>query len=326
LLKGRGRRVFNLGGADPDVGVYEEMVRDNQSAPSVYQPGAFWARINRDFSDLIWAGGLRDLRDQYFSRRFAAWDPRERIAYHCLLRLYRARLLEQDSDGFLARVSDPAEGGAGDQEVIEGRPVSLDFLQSVEEAFAIRDAWRQSGRDGYPSLIVELGAGYGRLGYVLRKMFPDATYVICDLPEALACAHSWLSRVLPGEVVPYARSRAQTKFDRQTLRSERCWILGAHQIESIADAAADAFVNIYSFAEMPPNVIEHYFSQIDRITNGVFYTKQRKREDNVEDKVVVSDDSYPLRPRWSELFRRTTTLYESFFEAAWRVPARATST
>jgi hypothetical protein len=150
-------------------------------------------------------------------------------------------------------------------------------------------------------------------------MFPNCTYVVCDLPEALACANSWLGRVLPGEVVPYERSRHLNSLDRSTLMSERCWLLGAHQIEAIAPGAIDGFINIYSFAEMPPAVIAHYFSQIDRITSGVFFTKQCRREENVEDNVVVTEESYPVREDWQPLFNRSTTLYEYFFEAAWSI-------
>jgi hypothetical protein len=88
------------------------------------------------------------------------------------------------------------------------------------------------------------------------------------------------------------------------------------------DDIADVFVNIYSFAEMPRTVIENYFRHLDRITSGVFYTKQRKLEINTYDQEQISSESYPVGERWMELFRGTTTLYDNFFEAAYATRAR----
>ena len=195
--------------------------------------------------------------------------------------------------------------------------MSLDFVQSVEEAYRIRNAWELSGREDKPRVIVELGAGYGRLAYVCRKMMPDCVYVILDLPEALTCAHYWLSRTLPGEVVPYDEARRVERFDRETLAARRVWLLGSQDIEKIARGSVDAFVNVYSLAEMPMTAIENYFTQIERVTGGVFYSKQRTVENNAEDGQVIAESDYPVGPHWRRLYHGESSLYEGFFEAAY---------
>jgi putative sugar O-methyltransferase len=195
--------------------------------------------------------------------------------------------------------------------------MSVDFLRSVEEAYAIVEAWELAGHIGTPRVVVELGAGYGRLAYVARRLFKECTYVILDLPEALLCASSWLERVLPGEVQPYAASRSERHLGREQLCSRPVWTLGAHQIEALEDGAVDAFVNIHSFAEMPRESIDNYFRHIDRLVSGVLFSKQRMLENNVVDQVVVSKATYPVRPHWRELYHRTTSLDAGFFEAAY---------
>ncbi len=239
--------------------------------------------------------------------------------YRSLLYMCYKALEELDVDGFLKTESEPSIGGSSDQEIFEGRAVSLDFLQSVEEAYLLRQAWAMAGKSGHPRLIVELGAGYGRLAYVCRKMMPECTYVILDLPEALICSSSWLSRVLPGEVVTYSNSRVLNNFSRDKLLSEKVWTLGAHQIEMIKDSAVDVFVNIYSFAEMPMECINNYFSHLDFITNGVFYSKQRILVHNIHDGITVGRDDYPVREHWRLLFSKTSTLYDDAFECAYAV-------
>ncbi len=176
-LKGRLRRTLNLGGNSAEMAVYAQMREDNLRAAEIYGPGRFWGEINDTFADFVWAGALENLRTEYFNRRFAGPEPGSRQVWRALLWVYYQKLQEIDRDGFLASASDPREGGDGDQDLIDGRPMSLDFLQSVEEVYRLREAWALAGRTGLPQLIVELGAGYGRLANVCRRMLPDCTYL-----------------------------------------------------------------------------------------------------------------------------------------------------
>lgn len=322
-LKGKALRALNVSRGD-DVRTYQLMQADNAGADARYRAGKFWAKINEDFADLIYAGGLTNLRNQYFNRRFAGPDPCSRSVYAALLWLYYRHVASLDRDGFLGS-GEPQEGGQGDQESINGVPMSLDFLQSTEEAYQLRRAYELASRQGSPRVVAELGAGYGRLAYVVRRLLPDCTYVILDLPEALICAKSWLGRVLPGEVVPYEESRALSAFDRETLLRRKLWLLGPHQLEAIAPKSIDAFVNVYSLAEMPRASIENYFRQIDRIVDGVFYTKQRGLEENPDDHDRITAADYPIGPHWRELFRQPATLYHGFFEAAYAIGAKTST-
>ncbi len=317
--KGRLRRTLNLWGNSAEMAVYAQMREDNLRAAEIYGPGRFWGQINDTFADFVWAGALENLRTEYFNRRFAGPEPGSRQVWRALLWVYYQKLQEIDRDGFLASASDPREGGNGDQDLIDGRPMSLDFLQSVEEVYRLREAWALAGRTGQPQLIVELGAGYGRLANVCRRMLPDCTYVILDLPEGLLCSSHWLSRVLSKDCVPYEESRQMTHFSREKLLSRKVWTLAAHQIEAIADRSVDAFVNIYSFAEMPKGVIDNYFSQLGRVTRGILYSKQRKHEKNIADGLDVTASTYPIQSSWKLLFERNTVLYETFFEAAYAI-------
>lgn len=317
LLKGRFNRMRGAAVGERDVQSYRMMQADNAGSSPQYQAGEFWARLNRQHANAIWGGGLENLRNEYFNRTFSGPEPESRQVYRALLHLYFRHVRQLDADGFLEREQDPVIGGTGDQEVIAGRTLSLDFLQSIEEAYRIRTAWRDAGRDGDPKVIVELGAGYGRLAYVCRRMMPDVTYVILDLPEALVCAQSWLSRVLADQVVPFDQSRSAADIGRNQLQPGKIYLFLPHKIESIRPDAVDAFVNIYSFAEMPLSSIRNYFSHLDRITSGILYMKQRALEVNAFDGSRIDESTYPVPAHWRLLSRGDTTLYDGFFEVAY---------
>lgn len=317
LLMGSLNRMRGSAARMHDVQSYRAMQADNAASPAEYQAGEFWARLNRQHANAIWGGGLENLRNEYFNRTFSGPEPESRQVYRALLHLYYKHVRQLDKDGFLERENDPAIGGTGDQEVIAGRALSLDFLQSIEEAYRIRAAWRDSGGNGDPKVITELGAGYGRLAYVCRRMMPDLTYVILDLPEALVCAQSWLSRVLSDEVVPFDLTRSATDIGADQLQRGKVHLFLPHKIESIRPGTVDAFVNIYSFAEMPVPSIQNYFRHLDRITSGILYMKQRTLEVNAFDRSRIDETTYPIPAHWRLLFRGETTLYDGFFEAAY---------
>jgi putative sugar O-methyltransferase len=317
LVKGKLNRLLGRSSGISEARAYEEMKQANRASGELYTAGEFWDRLNRQHANAIWGGGLENLRNEYFNRTFSGPEPESRQVYRALLFLYYKHVKQLDTEGFLETHSDPEVGGTTDQEVLFGRSCSLDFLQSVEEAYRIRDSWRQAGRSGVPRVIVELGAGYGRLAYVCRKMFPESSYVILDLPEALICSKSWLSRVLGSETVDYHQTKDAKQLGRSSLEGGKVFFLLPHKIEAIGNDAVDAFVNIYSFAEMPPPSIANYFRHLDRITNGILYTKQRQLELNEYDDVKVTEESYPVMPHWRPLFRSVSTLYDSFFEAAY---------
>jgi len=317
LVKGKINRLLGRSSGIVEARTYEEMKQANRASSELYQAGEFWERHNRQHANAIWGGGLENLRNEYFNRTFSGPQPESRQVYRALLFMYYKHVKLLDTEGFLETHADPVVGGTTDQEVLFGRPCSLDFLQSVEEAYRIRDGWRAAGRSGAPRVIVELGAGYGRLAYVCRKLLPDCSYVILDLPEALVCSQSWLSRVLGAEAVNYQQTRDVKQFDRGSLEGGKVFFLLPHKIEAIAANAVDAFVNIYSFAEMPPASIANYFRHLDRITDGILYTKQRQLELNEFDDVKVSEESYPVMPHWRPLMRSVSTLYDTFFEATY---------
>jgi putative sugar O-methyltransferase len=323
LARGLTNRILRTSDGYDDVMAYEAMKKENSESSALYQAGEFWARLNRQHANAIWGGGLEKLRDEYFNRTFSGPQPESRQVYRALLFLYFKKVQELDVDGFLERHEDPQIGGTYDQELICGRACSLDFLQSVEEAYRIRAAWRAAGRSGDPSVLVELGAGYGRLAYVCRRMMPTCTYVILDLPEALICAQSWLSRTLGADVVPHGAGRGLQSLGRTQLAGGNVFLFLPHRIAEIQDSAVDAFVNIYSFAEMPKASIDNYFRQLDRITEGVLFMKQRKQEVNAFDGVRISEETYPIPQHWRELQRSTTTLYEDFFEVAFSTRMRS---
>jgi putative sugar O-methyltransferase len=301
-LQGRVWRALGWSQHFPDIAQYRLMKADNAAAESVYQADDFLVPINSRIVDYLYSGASRDLRDSQINGWFGAMPPNSRRIYRSLLWLYYNHVKRLDTDGLLDTLHEPLEGGIQSQEVIDGKPVSLDFLQSIEEFYGIRKSWALAGRSDKPRLIVELGGGYGRLAYVFRKALPDSTYVLLDLPEALVCAYSWLKAVLPQEeIVEYSKGRALSAYSREVLLSAPLWILGAHAIERLE--TADVFVSINNFVVMSPEAVANYLKHMVRIASVLYFRQDRNT-------VTV--------PRGRMLYSRTTALHEAIVELAFQ--------
>ena len=306
-LAARGYQRMLLGKIDGDVTIYRQMVEDNLQHSELYRQGKFWAHHNKRHAQAIYGGGLRNLRDEFFNRTFSGPMPESRQSYDALLWLYLKHVRNIDTEDILSHHQDTEIGGNCDQTIFDGKKVSLDFLQSLEECYLIQQSWLKSGRRGSPNVICELGAGYGRVAYVAKLIWPDCTYIILDLPEALSCARSWLSRVMPDDTSDYG--------GELEMGNGKVQLHLPHKIEEIPEKSVDAFVNIYSFAEMPPASIKNYFAHVDRITEGIVLSKQRKVEKNTEDGSLI--DSYPIPGGWRELIYEDATLYPNFFQSTY---------
>src|ERR1700694_4053906 len=100
----------------------------------------------------------------------------------------------RDRFGFLDRLAEPALGSP----ILvrhRGRHVSQDLANSVLELYSILDAFPA----GIPedATVVELGGGYGRLGWLLLSIFPGIRYIAIDIPPALAVTQEYLTRLFP---------------------------------------------------------------------------------------------------------------------------------
>jgi putative sugar O-methyltransferase len=334
----------------------DEMLEELERAPEVFQPSRFWDHHNVENLTQIAADGFgafkRTVNTNYFQ-----WEPgtprgdgpRERVARRLLSlwsrhpdpRVFGARLAEptrslhhgkaarwhaicvamlwdhamrRDSHELLRGCSEPDVGEAL-QVRHRGRLVSEDLANSALELTAIADA---GGLPAPGGLVVELGAGYGRLGWLMLEKVPGLRYVVCDIPPALAIAQRYLTELYPQ--LPTFRFRP---FDDPheaagELAQSQIGFLLPHQLAALPPLGADLFVNISSLHEMRREQIAAWFSEIDRHTAGRFYTKQWIESVNVFDDLLIRREEYPVPAHWQLILDREVESTPGFFEAVYR--------
>jgi len=123
-------------------------------------------------------------------------DPdgaRKRELYREYLALMYEYALRRDRSGLLATLDEPTLGNPIGVHR-SGRLISQDLVNSVRERNSVIGAMKASTDTHFT--LGELGAGYGRLGYVLLKT-TKCRYFVFDIPPALYVSRWYLTTLFP---------------------------------------------------------------------------------------------------------------------------------
>jgi putative sugar O-methyltransferase len=129
-------------------------------------------------------------------------------------------------------------------------------------------------------VIVELGGGYGGLGYFLNKNIPDVTYVDFDLPENMALTAYYLMSCFPNKkVLLYG----EDELNEVTLKKYDIIILPNFEIGKFPTAKADLVFNSYSLSEMSAETINAYIPELKRACNtSIFHVNHTEERDSLK--------------------------------------------
>lgn len=187
----------------------------------------------------------------------------------------------------------------GQQRVnLEGRALTWLTLISLNRALLLRTAIGDLGT------VMEIGAGTGELARVLLASKIAASYVIVDIPPALAVAQEvLLSTFAPEELSLFDDARTALPDPR----SVRCSFLTPDQVGLITKA--DVGINIASFGEMTPDLVHSYVSEVKRIGVGHFVSVNTRKPHAVDRSKRLGE-----------------TFYEQSFAPEYRVAERLAST
>ncbi len=167
--------------------------------------------------------------------------------------------------------------------------------------------------------IIELGSGYGRLGYVFLKVLPQSSYCFIDIPPALFIAQEYISKIFPKEKIFKFRPFPDFIKVKKEFEESRIKFLMPHQMELLPKKYFGLFINISSLHEMSCEQIKNYFQQIDRLIKGFFYTKQW-RKSRTKDNFFIRQNDYPVPKKWLLKFNHSRhPIQNMFFDSLYEV-------
>jgi len=125
-----------------------------------------------------------------------------------------------------------------------------------------------AGALGETDIVVEIGSGYGGQAEVLKALYPHLTIVLMDLAPQLYFAERFLTKALPGQVVPYRDTR-DGQWDG-VLSPGKVHFLSPRAVETLNPQGRVLFWNAASFGEMEPGVVANYAAHVSRFADALF--------------------------------------------------------
>lgn len=299
----------------------ELMHQDNSISGSPFVASALWQAISRQFDHLFRLEGINHVESQFYNNLFSQPDPTSPRNYRYALWMLYCHVRQRDKWNFLKCLSATASHDSETVIVFEGKAVSWDLLISLNTLYSIAEIDGRIFTE--PIVVADLGAGWGRLAYVLKKINPACTCLIFDLPEPLLISMSYLPQLLPGEGCHfYEETREMSSISRKDIMQKSgIWFCGTQDLPRFENKAIDVFINVASFQEMTKQQISSYFEIIDAKVNGLLYLQQYWKYPAYKDKfnLVSGYEDYPFLPHWKEICKRDITFSDLYFEAIFAV-------
>ncbi len=165
---------------------------------------------------------------------------------------------------------------------------------------------------------LEIGGGYGGLAYKIKRLFPETTCILLDLPETNFISNYYLKSLDPRAKILnleniLEKKNVKTVEDLSIMRSDLFLydyvILPGYLLENFSEIFIDIFINTRSFMEMNLQTISFYFSYIQKLIspNGLFYCVNRYKKSTSGD--IVKFKEFPFDKFWDPIVWR-----KSFFQ------------
>jgi putative sugar O-methyltransferase len=244
-------------------------------------------------------------------------DPdgaRKRELYREYLALMYEYALRRDRSGLLATLDEPTLGNPIGVHR-SGRLISQDLVNSVRERNSVIGAMKASTDTHFT--LGELGAGYGRLGYVLLKT-TKCRYFVFDIPPALYVSRWYLTTLFPRRrAFRFPRFDTFKEIESKLSQTDLAFFT-PNQLTKFSAGYFDLFASINSIHEMRRDQIKHYMKLMGRATKSALYLKQQKDYVNPVDNLVIGRNDYPLPSGWAPSADRFDLINPGFFERIYR--------
>jgi putative sugar O-methyltransferase len=280
---------------EDDPVLFERMLQDTAVADPLYRPTNYWEVYSRIFVPEIRKKGLKDFRRRLHGpiRSFGATDifPRPFVKVN----LPRGgglvgRLLTKAFE-VLPLVDLEIEGIAPAQ-------IAMYFHDKLKRDFHKKGldlSVCQSNRIGNPSgfveidgeiwtinqlsycrmfidaiehfempengIICELGPGLGRNVEILASLYPNATFIMFDIPPQVYLVNQYMKKRFPCRFVPYEEAMEIDVTDPSAVIDKikgKIVLLPAKKMPEWSSMPVDLFWNSASFQEMESNVVTNY--------------------------------------------------------------------
>ena len=296
---------------------YKIMKSEQKNAPEKYKPSSLWQNhIDKDYYFLRESYKNNNIQNfLFFLQNFGNWDKYLGIENQHLIKKFskniflKKYLLQETFNGQLKlwkyfnngsedfhNLDMPKFGNQNGAYINNNFVVIGSFFNEIYSKII-----KKYLDNGKHNTIVDLGGGYGKLGYYILKNINKTTFIDFDIPETLTLASYYLSKAFPEKKIFFY---GHQKFDEKLVKEYDLFFLPSWEIEKLKDDTVELTINKNSLGEMEPDTAFNYINQINRISKyfmSINHETYRNKFDN--NKYSLINSEYNKENNFKELLR-----------------------
>lgn len=156
-----------------------------------------------------------------------------------------------------------------------------------------------------PTMILEVGGGYGRLAEAMLNVFADVKYVLVDgVPGSLFYSSEYLRRACPS-----AQVGSYYDDDPFDMNQFDCYIVPSWHFEALNRFKYDVCVNIESFQEMGQDQVDTFLRLFDQLSESGAVMYVSNHHDSVikgANNILPAIEEWNYPASWRQLFCSNT--------------------
>ena len=293
------------------------MKSDQKNISEKYKPSSLWQNhIDKDYFFLGESYRNNNIQNfLYFLQNFGNWDNYLGIENQNLIKKFskniflKKYLLQEMFNGQLKlwkyfnngsenfqNLNMPKFGNQNGAHINNNFVVIGSFFNEIYSSIC-----KKYLDNGKHNTVVDLGGGYGKLGYYIIKNTNNITFIDFDIPETLTLASYYLSKTFPEKKIFYY---GYQKFDEKLIKDYDIFLLPSWEIEKLKNDTVELTINKNSLGEMEPDTAYNYINHINRITKYfVSINHETFRNKFDKNKYSLINSEYNKKGFFKELLR-----------------------
>jgi len=302
-------RIFNS---------YKLMKSDQKNKPDFYKPSSLWQNhIDKDFDFLKKSFEANNLDDfLFFLQNFGNWEKYLGIENQDLIKRYSRNIFlkkflsdemfygqyqiwkyfTKEQPNKSNSLNMPNFGNQNGAFIDNNFVVLGSFFNEIYSNIVTKLLNTHEH-----NTIVDIGGGYGKLGYYVLKNLNKSTFIDFDIPEVLVLASYYLSKSFPDKKNFFY---GEKEFNSENLKNYELIFLPPWEIEKIKDDTVDVVMNKNSLGEMKSNTVYNYIDHIHRISKYFFSMNHEFFRNEFDDGTTsLINKEFNIKGKFKELIR-----------------------
>jgi putative sugar O-methyltransferase len=293
-LGGKRADMIELGQITDNKPLLEEMIRDMDSAPAEYKPTNYWSVYAKSHIPELLKKGLKDFRRRedsvlasYCATDLTPYDFVVKETNNDVMLISKRAYMAPIIIGELAYDYAALYGETKGALPLENLEISI--LGNPEFLFQQKGKWYTLNSIYYYLMYaytcqfmdfkrintyVELGSGLGLQAEILKKFYPDKTYLLFDIPPQLYTCQQYLQSIFSGDLVPYEVTKKMSSL--KNLKKGKIYCFPSWKFPLLKDIEFDIFWNAASFQEMEPDIVANYLNIVNGRAKAAFLHENMK--------------------------------------------------